>query len=129
MSNIRFLLLTVVLVVISMFASACGPSSSAEPVGESISEPELDAVQITLPNGVFTAEDVAVAGWKKSKELSPETLPDVASVWYGFYDQRDVEVRVYKTQTEAVGVSQPHSLQGVLVRHARATRRMRLSVI
>ncbi|MBT3555712.1 MAG: hypothetical protein HN926_01115 [Chloroflexi bacterium] len=106
MSNIRFLSLVVVLAVISMFASACAPSSSAEPVGESISEPELDAVQITLPNDVFTADDVAAVGWKKSKELSPETLPDVASVWYGFYDQRDVEVRVYETQAEAISSGQ-----------------------
>ena len=102
----RFVLLIVVLAVISIFAAACGSSGSTEPVGESISEPELYAVQITLPNGVFTADDVAVAGWKKSKELSPDTLPDVASVWYGFYEQRDVEVRVYETQAEAISSGQ-----------------------
>lgn len=102
----RFVLVIVVLVVISIFATACGSSGSTEPVGESISEPELDAVQITLPNGVFTADDVAIAGWKKSKELSPDTLPDVASVWYGFYEQRDVEVRVYETQAEAISSGQ-----------------------
>jgi len=106
MTNTRFVLLIVVLAVISIFAAACGSSGSTELVGESISEPELDAVQITLPNGVFTADDVAVAGWKKSKELSPDTLPDVASVWYGFYEQRDVEVRVYETQAEAISSGQ-----------------------
>ena len=106
MTNTRFVLLIVVLAVISIFAAACGSSGSTEPVGESISEPEFDAVQITLPNGVFTADDVAVAGWKKSKELSPDTLPDVASVWYGFYEQRDVEVRVYETQAEAISSGQ-----------------------
>ena len=37
------------------------------------------------------------AGWKKSKELSSETLPEAIGAWYGFYDHRDVELRQYKT--------------------------------
>jgi hypothetical protein len=45
-------------------------------------------------------------GWKKSKELSPETLPGASSAWYGFYQQRDVEVRVYESQGEAISLGQ-----------------------
>ena len=106
MSNIRFFLLIVVLSAMSLVTVACGLSSSAEPVGETGSDPEPDAVQISIPDGVFTPDDVAAAGWKKSKELSPETLPGVSSVWYGFYDQRDVEVRVYESQGSAIGSGQ-----------------------
>ena len=95
MHNIKFLLLLVVLAAISIPVVACGSS-----------EPELDAVQMTLPDSVFTADDVAAVGWKKSKELSPETLPGVTSVWYGFYQQRDVEVRVYESQGEAISLGQ-----------------------
>ena len=54
----------------------------------------------------FTADDVAAVGWKKSKELSPETLPGATSVWYGFYQQRDVEVRVYESQEKAISMGQ-----------------------
>ena len=97
MPNIRFLLLLVVLAAISMPVVACGSSNG---------EPELDAVQVTLPDSVFTADDVAAVGWKKSKELSPETLPGATSVWYGFYQQRDVEVRVYESQDEAISLGQ-----------------------
>ena len=97
MPNIRFLLLLVVLAAISIPVVACGSSNG---------EPELDAVQVTLPDSVFTADDVAAVGWKKSKELSPETLPGVTSVWYGFYQQRDVEVRVYESQAEAISLGQ-----------------------
>jgi len=71
-----------------------------------VAEPELDAIQMTLPDSVFTADDVAAAGWKKSKELSSETLPGATSVWYGFYQQRDVEVRVYESQGEAISLGQ-----------------------
>jgi hypothetical protein len=103
MHNIKFLLLLVVLTTISIPIVACG-SSNGEPLLND--DPELDAVQITLPDSVFTADDVAAVGWKKSKELSPETLPGVTSVWYGFYQQRDVEVRVYASQGEAISLGQ-----------------------
>ncbi len=57
---------------------------------------------ILQPGGMFTVDDVTAAGWKKSKELSPETLPDATGVWYGFYNQRDVEVRVYPSHDSAI---------------------------
>ena len=102
MHNTKLLLLLVVLTAISITVAACGSSSD----GESGSDTAIDPVQITLPDGVFTADDVAAAGWKKSKELSPETLPGATSVWYGFYQQRDVEVRVYESQSEAIDLGQ-----------------------
>ena len=88
--------------VISLFG--CG-SNGSEALGDaSYSSPiEQDSVQIINPSGVFTVDDVVRAGWKKSKQLSPETLPDVKGVWYGFYNQRDVEVRIYETHAAALG--------------------------
>ena len=88
--------------VISLFG--CG-SNDSEALGDaSYSSPiEQDSVQIINPSGVFTVDDVVRAGWKKSKQLSPETLPDATSVWYGFYNQRDVEVRIYETHAAVLG--------------------------
>jgi hypothetical protein len=106
MNNIKFLLLLVVLAAISIPAVACGSSNGDESVSDSVVETEIDAVQMTLPDSVFTADDVAAVGWKKSKELSSETLPGVSSVWYGFYQQRDVEVRVYESQMKAISLGQ-----------------------
>jgi hypothetical protein len=106
MHNIKFLLLLVVLAAISIPAVACGSSNGDESVSDSVVETEIDAVQMTLPDSVFTADDVAAVGWKKSKELSSETLPGVSSVWYGFYQQRDVEVRVYESQMKAISLGQ-----------------------
>jgi len=88
MHNIKFLLLLVVLAAISIPAVACGSSNGDESVSDSVIEsdvdPDVDPIKITLPDGVFTADDVEAAGWKNSKELSPETLPGATSVWYGF---------------------------------------------
>ena len=81
----------------------CG-SNDTETLGDASysSQLEEDPVQIINPSGVFTADDVVTAGWKKSKQLSHETLPDATSVWYGFYNQRDVEVRIYETHAAAL---------------------------
>jgi hypothetical protein len=106
MHNIKYLLLLVVLAAISILVVACGSSNGDESVSDSVVEPEIDAVQMTLPDSVFTADDVAAVGWKKSKELSSGTLPGVSSVWYGFFEQRDVEVRVYESQSEAISLGQ-----------------------
>ncbi len=106
MHNFKFSLLLIVLATISIAAVACGSSNSDESVADSVVDPDVEAVPITLPDGVFTVVDVEAAGWKNSKELSPETLPGATSVWYGFYQQRDVEVRVYESQAEAISQGQ-----------------------
>ena len=81
----------------------CGSSETETPGGVSYSSQlEEDPVQVINPSGIFTVDDVVTAGWKQSKQLSPDTLPDAASVWSGFYNQRDVEVRIYKTHETAV---------------------------
>ena len=81
----------------------CGSNDTEIPDDASYSSQlEEDPVQILNPSGVFTVDDVVTAGWKKSKQLSPETLPDATSVWYGFYNQRDVEVRIYETHAAAL---------------------------
>ena len=49
-----------------------------------------------------TADDVVADVWKKSKEISAETLHDVESVWYGFYNQRDVEIRIYESDEVSI---------------------------
>ena len=104
MDKIKFLFLLVVIAAISISVVGCGSSN----VDESVSSDEEtgDVVQITQPDGVFTVDDVAAVGWKKSKEFSVETLPGATSVWYGFYQQRDVEVRVYESQSDAISLGQ-----------------------
>ena len=66
MLNIKFLLLLIVLAAMSIPVVACGSSNGDGSASDSVADPELDPVQITLPDGVFTADDVAAVGWKKS---------------------------------------------------------------
>ncbi|MDG0868187.1 DUF6810 family protein [Candidatus Lucifugimonas marina] len=106
MKNTKLLLVLSFLVALSISLVACGSSSEDVSSPDSISEPDIDDVQITLPDSVFTVDDVAAVGWKKSKEFSVDTLPGATSVWYGFYQQRDVEVRVYESQSDAISLGQ-----------------------
>ncbi len=101
-----FVFLIAILLGIATLA-ACGSSSTDSIDVALVAEPDADPVQILQPDSVFTVDDVAAAGWKKSKELSAETLPDAISVWYGFYNQRDVEVRIYESQAVAISSGQP----------------------
>ena len=103
MKKICFMLISILAFsVISIIG--CG-SNDSQTLDDDLasSQIEEDPVQIINPSGVFTVDDVVTAGWKKSKELSPETLPGATSVWYGFYNQRDVEVRIYETHADALG--------------------------
>lgn len=52
---------------------------------------------------VFTVDDVAAAGWKKSKQFDATSVPSAREVWYGFFDRRDIEVRVYASHADALG--------------------------
>ena len=56
---------------------------------------------ISQPNSFYTFEDLIAAGWKKSDQLSTETLERATDVWYGFYKQKDIEIRFYKSHKEA----------------------------
>ena len=98
----RFLLL----LVFSLFALTilgCGSSDGASESGASSdATADEDPIQILQPGGVYSVDDVVTAGWKKSKELSPETLPGATGAWYGFFAQRDVEVRQYETHEAAL---------------------------
>ena len=101
---IRFFLASVFSAILMLVVGLACSSNEVENVGDlsDSSQTEEESVQLLNPTGLFTVDDVVAAGWKKSKELSSETLPDATSVWYGFYKKRDVEVRIYESNETAI---------------------------
>ena len=65
-------------------AIGCGPSRSDN--GD-----DLDAL-----------DEVVAARWTKSRQLSTETLPQASEAWYGFFQEKDIEVRVYPSEEDAI---------------------------
>ncbi|MBN4064473.1 hypothetical protein JYU04_01905, partial [Dehalococcoides mccartyi] len=55
----------------------------------------------------FTPESFIAAGWKKSKQYDTETVPESTEIWYGFFQQKDIEIRFYTSHDAAIefGVS------------------------
>lgn len=84
-----------------ILAAACGSSSetdSGNPGASEVGEPI-----VIRSEDSFTVDSFTAAGFKKSKEFSTETVPEAAAIWYGFYSQRDVEIRFYDSHELAAG--------------------------
>ena len=47
-------------------------------------------------------DDLVAVGYKKSKQFDVETVPAAQDVWYGFFNRRGIEVRVYTSYDDAL---------------------------
>ena len=85
------------------FSIACGSddATASEPVVSGESAPMLNL------DRVYTIDDVTAAGWKKSKELSVEMLDGATEAWYGFSNQKDLEVWIYPSHASALADGVP----------------------
>ena len=53
------------------------------------------------PDSIFTIDDVKSTGWKSSKELPADLLEGASAVWFGFYQQKNLEVWIYDSHEDA----------------------------
>ncbi len=85
----------------ALFVIACGSDSvaSGPASGQAVEGPA-----IVRADDTFTLDSVVSAGWKKSKQLSAELLQGTDEVWYGFFQQKDIEIRFYASHEEAVAL-------------------------
>lgn len=87
--------------------AACGGDGGGDSDAPGASPAELrDEVDgkwlITQQDRVYTVEDLLAAGWKKVKQLETDTLANSIDVWYGFFQQKDIELRFYESHEAAV---------------------------
>jgi hypothetical protein len=112
--------LTIALLVL-ITLSACGSGEvgddeSSDGVGNSDAIGAISAAHI---DRTFTPESFVEAGWKKSKEYDTATVPEASEIWYGFYNQKDIEIRFYANHKIARGVGVPSaevSIEGAVKR-------------
>ena len=85
------------------FSIACGSD------GASVSDPVVseEAVPMLNPDKIYTIDDLSNTGWKKSKELSVETINGASEAWYGFSNRKDLEVWVYPSGASAIADGVP----------------------
>ena len=82
-------------------APAEQPASVASPASEASGE-EITEAPIVRPDRTYAVDDVVAAGFKKSKQYPTDTLPGATDVWYGFFNQKDIELRFYASHAEAL---------------------------
>ncbi|MBC8452928.1 MAG: hypothetical protein H8D69_00480 [Chloroflexi bacterium] len=85
--------------------AACGSSDddSGEPVGSVIGQPDEEGIRlITKPDAFYSIDDLTAVGFKKSKQFDVETVPGAVDIWYGFFQQQDIEVRFYESHEAAM---------------------------
>jgi len=57
---------------------------------------------IVLTDQFFSTDSFIAAGWKKSKEYDTATVPESTEIWYGFFQQKDIEIRFYASHEAAI---------------------------
>ena len=78
-----------------------------------VSVPNLEGVVVTIgdraelraktrPSSVYSVGDFFQAGWRKNKEFPVDTLPDATAAYFGFYNRKDIEIRLYHSHDIAM---------------------------
>ena len=78
-----------------------------------------ETASILLSDRNFTPDSFVTAGWKKSKQYDTATVPESSEIWYGFFNQKDIEIRFYETHEAAVEFGVPaatSSIEGAVKR-------------
>ena len=107
-------LLTLVSLMIIAVASAC-TDTDIESAGISV-EDAVDAStspSIFHVDQTFTTDSFIAAGWKKSKEYDTATVPESTEIWYGFFNQKDIEIRFYESHESALAHGVPLAQESV----------------
>ncbi len=100
MTPLRYLLPCLLLVL----AIACG---SGDENAEDVSDGEESAGffedrLIANTDATYTVDDLVSVGYKKSRQIDTESLPNAQDAFFGFFNQRDIEVWVYESHQAAL---------------------------
>ena len=95
LKHARSLMIVLMITGLSL-AIACG-----EPAAE-VDEALNEVSRVMFADKIFTADDYSAAGWKQNKKYDDiSTVPEATEVYFGFYNARDIEVRVYASHDSA----------------------------
>ena len=98
---LRLRLLALISLVLVVVAPACTDGESTDnSVGDAVDAPTSSS--IFHADKTFTTDSFMAAGWKKSKEYDTATVPESTEIWYGFFNQKDIEIRFYQSHESAL---------------------------
>ncbi len=100
MAPLRYLLPPLLLAL----AIACGSGGGS---ADDVSDGEestgfFEERLITNTDAIYAVDDLVSVGYKKSRQIDTETLPNAQDAFFGFFNQRDIEVWVYESHQDAL---------------------------
>ena len=110
MPNLR--LLIIFSLAVMAIASACTDTDSPRILAEETPDASTSP-SIFHRDQTFTTDSFVAAGWKKSKQYDTSTVPESTEIWYGFFDQKDIEIRFYETHESALANGVPVALEAL----------------
>ena len=87
-------LMSVAIAAFSACGSEASPAASVGSVAQAVAG-EADATVILNSGGTYSIEDFEAAGYKKTNQFDVETVPGATEAWFGFFAQKDIEIRIY----------------------------------
>lgn len=91
---------------------ACGseapPATSDEGASEAVAD-EAAATVILNPGQTYSIDDFEAAGYKKTNQFDVETVPGATEAWFGFFAQKDIEIRIYPSHQAALDQGVEHA--------------------
>ena len=101
MSKLRLLILLSILIIAIAPACMDTDTESADISVEDAADAPTSS-SIFHVDRIFTTDSFVAAGWKKSKEYDTATVPESTEIWYGFFNQKDIEIRFYQSHESAL---------------------------
>jgi len=95
-----FVLAAFALLLVAAVA-ACGSSDEAANVESGTVDEE--GLRLTVrPNSSYSISDLEAVGYKKNRQFTTDTVIGTIDIWYGFFNQRDIEVRFFASHADAL---------------------------
>lgn len=105
-SSFHPVILLAIATMLILAVAGCGGDDAAADAPDTASADVQDGADvdslITQPDRVYSVEDFLAVGWKKSKQLETDSLDGAIDAWYGFYSQKDIELRFYESHDAAI---------------------------
>lgn len=116
----RLYLLSLIAILSVTFSVGCGTADDDVPTGGDTQDTVAEIAEVvdesavvtigdraelrayTRPSSNYTVDDFIDAGWKKNKEYGLDTLPEATGAYFGFYNRKDIELRMYPSHEIAM---------------------------
>ncbi len=98
-------LVSIAPVALTAALAACGSESSGAISDQSVNQSPADETGKSIILNIddtYSIADFEAVGYKKVTQFDLETLPGATDAWIGFFNQKDIEIRVYPSHQMAL---------------------------